>query len=1254
MSSTRLRVLFPAALRSARGRRPSAIAGALAVLIVTSVLTVTVVLPAIATAATPATLQTVLTLADGTGPFDATAGPGRDTGPANGIVRTNDTVTYNVEIRAEGAPSNNTTFRLALPRGIEVVGLPPYCKSGSSLTPATLPAPVVPLTATSYQALPQQVLVCNVGSRGAASTFTYPVSARVRSEVPDGTVEGPTVATVHSDEVVTPVSSDPVSVSISAAPKWDLSKNSVAIQPDSGYFFSRSHACAFDASRYCFFYNFAVLLSAPSGGKGAEPLTGPISFTDNLTPDSLYGAGTTASPAWIAAGAGALSKYGARLISCSSGQQPNAPGNKIGVGGGSAVNAVRNSGTLTCSQPGPGSAVNVSVTGADTSLYTYPSAALVPPNALAGGRAYAVSSTLRFDVPVDAISDLGIASGGSKSLQMVNRFENLQATGIDGAANPASADDPTNNFRTINARLTVPGGFDKAYSGVPGAASNTPASSYTPTWQAWEGPPGGHIRRSGSITVAPVQTVLSSLVLLGSDLSNPQPGSAVACDAWDNSLLHLAAGQYPANNLIANRVPSGGSAAWISGALLGNGSLATTAAQLPANQVQYSTGVGGPGAASTCSTGTWFDSPDLVPGNDPTLAAQGVFTAVSRVRIWTAMPFPAAGIGDRTQVYASIGLQVDSAVAAGTILPNWAGVRFHFGSVESLTANLANSRNSWARSTYNPANNSGSLGDRLIAAPAFSRITKLVKGPSDATFTASVPAVTGGDTVDYLLSPTLTTSAPTAPVPLPVSVEDCLPAGQQYTDATLTPQVIAQGSPPGAGLACPADATYLRWDLGARPPNAVIAPIDITVRVSPVLDSGVYTNNTLVSAQDDASTPAQRSAHAQIQVVQPAGVAIDKRALTPTVEVNRAAETKPASLKWQIDLANLNAPGDLSRVDVIDTLPRTGLGSSSFHGGLAFSDASLTAGGPTTRILYTQAAAFSGDASDPTNGSGGSTVWCTAPAGGTVASGNGTATDCPSAASQVTGLRVQRPGVFAPGDRLTVLVTLIPSANAASDVYDNAAFGRVGGLALPVGPVDAPETIVASTIGDFVWIDANSNGIQDTGETGLPNFLVRLSGVDSDGNAVTASTSTDTSGHYSFAGLQSGSYTVTFAPSGLAQGQTFTAQTVGADRAVDSNGDANTGVAAAVDLGVDTADLTIDQGVIASGVVNPPTPPASSTAVNPPPPPTSGAGSTSTPPSSVTNLPFTGTAAVVGGLFAALLLGLGVLLTAAGRRRRFR
>ncbi|HEX5788499.1 MAG TPA: SdrD B-like domain-containing protein [Woeseiaceae bacterium] len=81
----------------------------------------------------------------------------------------------------------------------------------------------------------------------------------------------------------------------------------------------------------------------------------------------------------------------------------------------------------------------------------------------------------------------------------------------------------------------------------------------------------------------------------------------------------------------------------------------------------------------------------------------------------------------------------------------------------------------------------------------------------------------------------------------------------------------------------------------------------------------------------------------------------------------------------------------------------------------------------------------------------------------------------------------------------------------------------------------------AGLVGDFVWRDVDGNGIQDDGETGWEGVTVSL--LDCNGPVI-AATSTDSSGHYSFAGLPAGRYQVEVA---LPAGATFSPKAAGSD-----------------------------------------------------------------------------------------------------------
>ena len=347
--------------------------------------------------------------------------------------------------------------------------------------------------------------------------------------------------------------------------------------------------------------------------------------------------------------------------------------------------------------------------------------------------------------------------------------------------------------------------------------------------------------------------------------------------------------------------------------------------------------------------------------------------------------------------------------------------------------------------------------------------------------------------------------------------------------------------------------------------------------------NGVYRNTAIVSSPSDPSAAAARTDTAQIQIVVPTGIKIAKSVDKPVVEVTPTDATTPRGFTWTVDFANIDAPQNVSDVDVIDVLPTNGRGGSEFEGTLTLTDVRPAAATTGVEILYTSAASatLAADPDAATNGATGATVWCDAASGGAVVSGSGTAADCPTSLAEVTGLRFLRDGAFTPTDTMKVLISMEPRGNSAGDVYENRTAGRVDGVILPVGPAVRQVGVVASAIGDRVWDDLNANGIQDDGEPDIEGMTVTLSGTDVDGNAITASTVTDADGHYLFADLPSGTYTVTFDKEWVGEnGYAFTVRNAGTDASLDSNADPDTGIAAAITLGANEQRLDVDAGLV--------------------------------------------------------------------------
>jgi hypothetical protein len=114
------------------------------------------------------------------------------------------------------------------------------------------------------------------------------------------------------------------------------------------------------------------------------------------------------------------------------------------------------------------------------------------------------------------------------------------------------------------------------------------------------------------------------------------------------------------------------------------------------------------------------------------------------------------------------------------------------------------------------------------------------------------------------------------------------------------------------------------------------------------------------------------------------------------------------------------------------------------------------------------------------------------------------------------------------------------------------------------------------SIGDWVWNDANQNGIQDTGESGLPGVTVNL--LDGLGNWL-QSTTTDSTGLYAFNNLAAGNYQVrVVAPTGYV----FSPAHQGGDSTRDSDADSS-GLINPISLSPGQIRTDLDAGLYSNG-----------------------------------------------------------------------
>ncbi|NGZ84687.1 SdrD B-like domain-containing protein [Duganella aceris] len=142
--------------------------------------------------------------------------------------------------------------------------------------------------------------------------------------------------------------------------------------------------------------------------------------------------------------------------------------------------------------------------------------------------------------------------------------------------------------------------------------------------------------------------------------------------------------------------------------------------------------------------------------------------------------------------------------------------------------------------------------------------------------------------------------------------------------------------------------------------------------------------------------------------------------------------------------------------------------------------------------------------------------------------------------------------------------------------------GKLGSVTVTAGQnvtnMDAGLVTPKSEIGDKVWCDANGDGIQNNGESGVKGVKVTL--LNEKGVAIATAT-TDANGLYSFKDLDAGKYSVKF---GAVDGYAFTKQNAGNSDLLDSDVDSS-GQGAQFTLAAGVVDKSHDAGIVKTGSI---------------------------------------------------------------------
>ena len=150
----------------------------------------------------------------------------------------------------------------------------------------------------------------------------------------------------------------------------------------------------------------------------------------------------------------------------------------------------------------------------------------------------------------------------------------------------------------------------------------------------------------------------------------------------------------------------------------------------------------------------------------------------------------------------------------------------------------------------------------------------------------------------------------------------------------------------------------------------------------------------------------------------------------------------------------------------------------------------------------------------------------TLPAGVTFVSGTGPNGE---ALSAVGGVVTVDGGDLASGGTLEITINAMVASGASGNQVNTVIVSSDTEELDPTDNTASATTSIdpaSSTFSGLVFLDRNNNGIQDTGEPGIPNVSLTMTGNDFLGNAVNFTIMTDASGIYQFTNLAEGTYEV--------------------------------------------------------------------------------------------------------------------------------
>ena len=1049
---------------------------------------------------------------DGTPGWDPTDGPGLDSGPKNGIVRTHDEINYQVAISyADG--TKDVQVELTLPRGAD----------GKPLAEWPSSAPTTCLPGKSSVSADRQKLICAVPDYTGAGTNSGNFTAKVLGSNRNGAqLPAPTLKVNGTGQVGLTSANQPPALTISAAPHYDVLINSSYQGSPKAYGYQGEGG---PNGKDGFYHRMMVGLMArnPNGNgkKGVEQLdpTRPIEITLDVSgyPSSVRldnwrtkdnTAAKNLPQASFGDGCGSIWQGRPSLLA---GEGINAHQRVGDTGARSTENwIVANGGDCEAVPTADGlpdnQTVKIRLTGVDTTLTRTPivtrSGESIPSDE------YWVANKI-----VVFWTDLNQYPAGTPVNHRLS-LRDFSATSISGqAATNGRTSNDSFDYQITN---QMSGYVSKVYSPdltlpLPVGTSQDP--SYTGDSIVDYAAHGQHVQ-SRVVFINQGSVAYQNLSL---------------CDIIDRTVFD------PGQNFRAEFESQGTQPRVQYGVRTAGYTFASTDSA-PGPRINQNSGAGtSEYALDNCSGPgiTWYDTIAQAEAAGGVTYVRGGVDSLPGGKNITLRIF---GMRVRKTWAETVTVQTPTLsvhqkgteIAEGTVVRNRAVVSA--SNVDAATLKAMNAQ----------------LRDHLQVTKArtTTRITKKIIEPANAT-----QPVAAGTTLTFQLQPRYATVLP--PYPGTVTVTDVLPRGMRYVPTSsrqggqpVEPRV--EEDTPSQGL------TRLTWTYTDVTPHvggdmeggAFLPDITFRARLALTLRNGATLRNLAVASggATDADADCEfdtasggfkacaKSAEASVTIDTPPGFVLQKSVSKEEIEPGEPFHYDIAFYALGQTLRQIDIP------DVIDILPFVGDGTAdaarSFNGRNPASrfDAGAyhlqavepPAIDPGMRIYYTNRAPaeIHNDARDASNTMpGGSTRWCQASEFGQAG--------CPASIDQTTAIRTQatitRLGSGEPYE-VRVRMTSDPLIAQPGDIFANHAGARplnpsshllytYSGTDLNVRIRTQPLNSLAGRL----YIDGHQDGTFNHDDAALPNQCVLLQGQDAQGRAVTLSTRTNAQGEYGFA-----------------------------------------------------------------------------------------------------------------------------------------